>query len=46
MNDVRASLRNLGMDVIGNSPDEFTEVIRSEIPFWASVIRQVGITPE
>src|SRR5262249_40555004 len=44
--DLRAKLDTLGMDVIGNSPDEFASVIRSEIPFWAKVIKDAGIRPE
>ena len=46
MADVRSKLNNLGTDVIGNSPDEFAGVIKSEIPFWAKVIKEAGIRPE
>jgi tripartite-type tricarboxylate transporter receptor subunit TctC len=46
MADLRAKLHTLGMDVIGNSPDEFASVIKSEIPFWAKVIKDAGIRPE
>jgi len=41
--DVREKLKSLGMDPIGNSPAAFSEVIRSEIPFWAKVIREARI---
>jgi tripartite-type tricarboxylate transporter receptor subunit TctC len=34
------------MDVIGNSPDEFASVIKSEISSWAKVVRDAGIRPE
>jgi tripartite-type tricarboxylate transporter receptor subunit TctC len=44
--DIRDKLANLGMDVIGNSPEEFAAVIKSETPFWADVIRRAGIRPE
>jgi tripartite-type tricarboxylate transporter receptor subunit TctC len=40
---VRASLHTLGLDLIGNSPGEFTQVIKTEIPQWATVIRSAGI---
>jgi tripartite-type tricarboxylate transporter receptor subunit TctC len=41
--DVRAKLAGLGMEVIGNSPDEFAAVVKSEIPMWARVIKRSGI---
>lgn len=44
--DVRAKLAGLGMEEIGNSPDEFAAAIRSEIPKWAKVIKASGITPD
>lgn len=46
MADIRAKLGNLGMDVVGNSPREFSGVIKSEIPFWANVIKQANIKAE
>jgi tripartite-type tricarboxylate transporter receptor subunit TctC len=44
--EVRAKLNELGMDIIGNSPDDFARAIKSEIPKWAKVIKQSGILPE
>ena len=41
--EVQASLRTLGLDLIGNSPAEFANVIRAETPQWATVIRSAGI---
>jgi tripartite-type tricarboxylate transporter receptor subunit TctC len=41
--EVRRRLEDLGLDVIGNSPAEFAQVIRSEIPEWAKVIKGAGI---
>jgi tripartite-type tricarboxylate transporter receptor subunit TctC len=41
--EVQTSLRTLGLDLIGNSPAAFTEVIKTEIPQWATVIRNAGI---
>ena len=43
ISDLRAKFADLGLDVIGNSPDEFAAVIRSEIPKWAKVIKDAGI---
>jgi tripartite-type tricarboxylate transporter receptor subunit TctC len=41
--EVQASLHTLGLDLIGNSPAEFANVIRAETPQWATVIRSAGI---
>jgi tripartite-type tricarboxylate transporter receptor subunit TctC len=41
--EVRASLRTLGLDLIGNSPAEFAAVMKTEIPQWATLIRSAGI---
>jgi tripartite-type tricarboxylate transporter receptor subunit TctC len=46
MAEVAAKLNDLGMDVIGNAPDEFARVIKSEIPLWAKVIKEAGVQPE
>ena len=37
---------DLGLDVIGDSPAEFTAAIEREIPQWARVIKQAGIKAE
>jgi tripartite-type tricarboxylate transporter receptor subunit TctC len=44
--DPRAKLADLGLEVIGNSPDEFAAFIKSEIPKWAKVIKESGIKPD
>ena len=44
--DVRAKLADLAGEAIGNSPDEFGAIIKSEIPKWAKVIKDAGIKPE
>lgn len=40
---LHAKLADLGMEVIGNSPDEFAAAIKSDIPKWAKVIKEAGI---
>ena len=40
---VQTSLHTLGLDLIGNSPEEFANVIKAETPQWATVIRGAGI---
>ena len=41
--DVRTKFAELGMETVGNSPDEFAVIIKSEIPKWARVIKESGI---
>jgi tripartite-type tricarboxylate transporter receptor subunit TctC len=41
--DLRKSLSNIGMDVIGNSPSEFAAAIAAEAPRWAKIIKDAGI---
>jgi tripartite-type tricarboxylate transporter receptor subunit TctC len=41
--DVRDTLAQNGMETIGNSPEEFAAIIKSEIPKWAKLIRESGI---
>jgi tripartite-type tricarboxylate transporter receptor subunit TctC len=44
--EMRAKFSGLGLEAIGNSPDEFAAVIKSEIPKWAKVIKESGIKPD
>jgi len=41
--EVRAKLADLGIEVIGNSPEEFAAAIKSEIPKWARLLKDSGI---
>jgi tripartite-type tricarboxylate transporter receptor subunit TctC len=41
--DLRAKFADLGMEGIGNSPDEFAAVIKSDIPKWAKVVKDSGM---
>jgi len=43
MPDVRKKFDELGLEPVGNTPAEFTEVIKKEMPEWAKVIRDAGI---
>ncbi len=36
----------VGLDPVGNSPEEFSEFMRQEIPKWAEVIKAAGIKPQ
>jgi tripartite-type tricarboxylate transporter receptor subunit TctC len=44
--DVRAKLADLGMEAIGNTPEEFGAAIKSQIPKWAKLIKESGIKPD
>jgi len=44
MPDVRSKLESLGLQLVGNSPAEFAEVVRVETPAWAKVIKDSGIS--
>lgn len=41
-----AKLQDLGMDVIGSSPDVLAAHVRKEVERWGPVIRAAGITPQ
>ena len=40
--DVRKRFDELGMEAIGNTPSEFADVIKAEIPVWAKIIKASG----
>ena len=43
MPDVRKRFEDNGLDVIGSTPAEFAAVIKTEIPYWAKIIKEAGI---
>ncbi|HEY6858645.1 MAG TPA: tripartite tricarboxylate transporter substrate binding protein [Pseudolabrys sp.] len=42
--DVQASLGKLGVDIVGNMPQEFQAYIKSEIPKWTAIVKASGAT--
>ena len=44
--NVRQQLVGLGVDVDGDTPEEFTAYIKAEIPKWAAVIKASGATAQ
>jgi len=42
--EVRARLAELGVTPVGNRPEEYDAIIRSEITRWSKVIKEAGIT--
>jgi tripartite-type tricarboxylate transporter receptor subunit TctC len=39
---VRKSLGDLGVDIIGGTPEEFAAYIKSEIPKWTAIVKASG----
>ena len=39
---VRKSLVDLGVDIVGNTPEEFTAYIKAEIPKWTAIVKASG----
>jgi tripartite-type tricarboxylate transporter receptor subunit TctC len=39
-------MAEFGLTPIGNSPEEFEAIIRSEIDRWGKVVKAAGIKPE
>src|SRR5215218_10416092 len=40
--DARKALTDLGVDVVGNTPEELRAYVKSEIPRWAAIVRASG----
>jgi len=41
--ELHDKLVDLGLDVIGNSPEEFAATVAADVPKWAKVIKDAGI---
>ena len=41
---VEASLGKLGVDIVGDTPQEFQDYINSEIPKWTAIVKASGAT--
>ncbi len=39
---VRKSLTDLGVDIVGSSPEEFAAYIKAEIPKWTAIVKASG----
>jgi tripartite-type tricarboxylate transporter receptor subunit TctC len=44
--DMREKFGLIGLDVVGDAPDAFAEIIRSDTLKWAKVIKEAGIKAE
>jgi tripartite-type tricarboxylate transporter receptor subunit TctC len=43
---VKKSLADLGVDIVGSTPEEFAAYIKSEIPKWTAIVKASGATLE
>jgi tripartite-type tricarboxylate transporter receptor subunit TctC len=43
---VQAQLGDLGVDVVGSTPEEFAAYIKAEIPKWTAIVKASGATLE
>src|SRR5262245_10775317 len=43
---VRKALGDLGVDIVGNTPEEFSAYIKAEIPKWTAIVKASGATLE
>ena len=43
MPDVRKRFEDNGLDVVGGTSAEFAQVIKTEISYWAKIIKEAGI---
>src|SRR5262245_47106888 len=44
--DVRARLTGAGIEIQGGTPEQFGEVIKSEVEKWGRIVKEAGIQPE
>jgi tripartite-type tricarboxylate transporter receptor subunit TctC len=44
--EIRARYATLGIEPVGNTPEQFTEQIRADLARWEGVVRQAGIRIE
>ena len=44
--DLKQRLATMGADGVGNTPRQFAEFIKAEIPKWAKVVKDAGLKVE
>ncbi len=43
--DGAAEARSLGLQLVGNTPEEFLDLVKKEMPMWGKIIKEAGIKP-
>ena len=46
MPEMKAMLRQAGIEAVGNSPHEFAAIIKTEVARWMKVVDAAGIKAE
>jgi tripartite-type tricarboxylate transporter receptor subunit TctC len=46
MPDVKEKIVQLGFDVIGNTPDQYAAIVKSDIAKWSKVVKASGAKPD
>jgi tripartite-type tricarboxylate transporter receptor subunit TctC len=41
---VRKALADLGVDIVGSTPEQFSAYIKAEIPKWTAIVKASGAT--
>jgi tripartite-type tricarboxylate transporter receptor subunit TctC len=41
--DVKAKLEGLGVQLVGNTPEQFAEIVQKRVPMWGKVLKDAGI---
>jgi tripartite-type tricarboxylate transporter receptor subunit TctC len=41
--EVRARLEGMGLQLVGNTPEQFVEIVKNELPMWGKVLKGAGI---
>ena len=41
--EMRLRLEGLGLQLVGNTPEQFVEIAKNELPMWGRVIKDAGI---
>ena len=44
--DVRARLEGLGLQLVGNTPEQFAEIIRADAKKYGELVRRTGATAD
>ncbi len=43
--EMKKKFANIGLDLVGSTPEETRAAIAADIPKWAKVIKEAGIKP-
>ena len=41
--DVKQKLESLGLQLVGGTPAQFADIVKTEMPMWGKVIKDAGI---